>query len=97
MTAQRDKTPVEQLLEQQEKKDALQVVYLITMARMLQARLADGRAYADLQAIDRKSVGEAVLRALMSLYRSGIQMSCLCREGMRWSACGTESMWYEAL
>jgi hypothetical protein len=57
------KTFLEQLLEEEEKMDALQYVYLITVARVLDATLPDGRAYADLKTTNRKTIAEAVLNA----------------------------------
>ena len=55
------KTPLEELLGQAEKKDALQWIYLITMSRVLHANGAGGDAHADLQAMTRKAIAEAVL------------------------------------
>ena len=58
-----NKKSLEQLLEQPEKNDGLQRVYLITLSRVQDATLEDGRAYADLSQMDRKTVAQAVLDA----------------------------------
>ena len=43
-----------------EKDDARQQIYLVTISRVLGARLEDGRAYVDLTDMDRKTIGDAV-------------------------------------
>ena len=56
-------SPLEDLLAEEEEKTAVQRVYLITVARVLGAKLADGRQYKNLQSVDRKTIGMAVLDA----------------------------------
>jgi len=46
-----------------EKDDARQQIYLVTISRVLAARLEDGRAYADLTDMERKTIGDAVREA----------------------------------
>ena len=59
------KTPLELFLADGEvgRGAGPQWVYLITIARVLAAQLVDGRQYKDIQNIDRKSIGLAVLDA----------------------------------
>ena len=58
-----DTAILQELLGEAENAEARQQVYLITLARVLDAMLPDGRAYADLNALDRKAIAAAVLDA----------------------------------
>ena len=55
--------PLAKIIGEEENKNAVQVVHLITLARVLSAALADGRQYKDLQTVDRKTIADAVADA----------------------------------
>ena len=56
-------SPLETVLAEAEKPDALQWVYLVTVSRVLDATLPDGRQYRDLGTMSRADVGNAVANA----------------------------------
>ena len=56
-------SPLDVLIAEVEKGDAVQEVYLVTVARVLGARLPDGREYLDLGTVDRKGIADAVANA----------------------------------
>ena len=57
------RSALEELLAEKENHDSKQLVYLITICRVLTATLQDGRAYADLDNLEHKAIAEAVLDA----------------------------------
>ena len=55
------KSPLQMVLDVAEKPDANQQVYLITVSRVLGATLPDGRAYKELDSLEREDLAKAVL------------------------------------
>ncbi|CAK0878955.1 unnamed protein product [Prorocentrum cordatum] len=56
-------SPLETVLAEAEKPDSLQWVYLVTISRVLDATLPDGRQYRDLGTMSREDIGKAVADA----------------------------------
>ncbi|CAK0865702.1 unnamed protein product [Prorocentrum cordatum] len=56
-------SPLETVLAEAEKLDSLQWVYLVTISRVLDATLPDGRQYRDLGAMSREDIGKTVADA----------------------------------
>ncbi|CAK0851927.1 unnamed protein product, partial [Prorocentrum cordatum] len=56
-------SPLETVLAEAEKLDSLQWVYLVTISRVLDATLPDGRQHRDLGAMSREDIGKAVADA----------------------------------
>jgi hypothetical protein len=63
---------LELLLDKPEKDDAIQEVYLVTMARVLAAQLADGREYKDLSIVSRADIGNATVSSFNTPLPPGI-------------------------
>ena len=63
---------MELLLEEGEKDDSNQRVYLITMARVIAAQLADGREYKDLSTVTRADIGKATVSSFNSPLPPGL-------------------------
>ncbi|CAK0871463.1 unnamed protein product [Prorocentrum cordatum] len=56
-------SPLETVLAEAEKLDSLQWVYLVTISRVLDATLPDGRQYRDLGTMSREDIGKAAADA----------------------------------
>ena len=67
-----EKSPLELLLENPEKDNSNQQMYLITMARVIAAQLADGREYKDLSTLARADIGNATVSSFNNPLPPGI-------------------------